>query len=256
VIQHRNVVKELAKRDVADMHAGQAGGLLWVVVHPITMLVVYGWLFTTVFKVRIADGGPSDYLLYLFAGLAPWLLTQGVISRATQIMIGNATIVKKVMFPPEALVAKSLLSSLRIDSILIFLTAATAILVRGNAPLSMLLLVPLGAMHGLLLWGMALALSILTPYFRDLSEFVRLFLLVNIYLIPIMYLPAMVPEGLRFILAVNPFSHLIWCYQDVFYFNTVAHPISWIVVACLAAATTVAGSYVFIRLRGHVANVL
>ena len=52
VLTHRNLVRELARREITDVHAGQAGGALWVVVHPIVMFAVYGFLFTTVFKIR------------------------------------------------------------------------------------------------------------------------------------------------------------------------------------------------------------
>jgi lipopolysaccharide transport system permease protein len=256
VLTHRNLVRELARREITDVHAGQAAGALWVIVHPIVMFAVYAFLFTAVFKVRIGDSGPSGYLIYLFAGLAPWLMTQDVLSRATGIMFANSTIVKKVMFPAEALVAKSLLASFKVQSILLLIVIAYVVAARDGVPWTISLLPLLYAMHAVLLWGLALFLSAMAPYFRDLSEFVRVFLTVNIYLIPVMYVPDMVPEGLRFALLVNPFSHLIWCYQDVFYFGTIGHPASWAIVTAMTGGALLAGSYVFVRLRSHLASVV
>ncbi len=256
VLTHRNLVRELARREITDVHAGQAGGAIWVVVHPIVMFAVYGFLFTTVFKIRIGDSGPSGYLIYLFAGLAPWLMTQDVLSRATGIMFANSTIVKKVMFPVEALVAKSLLASFKVQSILLLIVLIYVMAARDGVPWTLGLLPILYAMHVVLLWGLALFLSSMSPYFRDLSEFVRVFLTVSIYLIPVMYVPEMVPEGLRSALPFNPFSHLIWCYQDVFYFGGIDHPASWVIMAAMSGGALLVGSYVFVRLRSHLASVV
>jgi lipopolysaccharide transport system permease protein len=256
VLAHRSMVAELARREITDIHAGQAGGALWAIVHPLVMFVIYAVLFTMVFKVRINDRGPSDYLVYLFAGLAPWLMTQDVLSRATGIMFANSNIVKKVILPAEALVAKSLLASLKVQSILLVTVVIYSAMARESVAWTMTFLPLLYCLHVVMLWGLALFLAALAPYFRDLSEFVRVFLLANIYLIPVMYVPDMVPAGIRFVLAVNPFSHLIWCYQDLFYFGRIAHPASWGVLVIMSSATLLLGSYVFIRLRSHLASVV
>ncbi len=256
VLTHHKLVRELARREITDVHAGQAGGALWVVVHPIVMFAVYAFLFTSVFKVRIGDSGPSAYLIYLFAGLAPWLMTQDVLSRASGIMFANSTIVKKVMFPAEALVAKSLLAAFKVQSVLLLIVLVYVVVARDHLPWTLALLPILYAMHVVLLWGLALFLSAMAPYFRDISELIRVFLTVSIYLIPVMYVPEMVPEALQFTLPLNPFSHLIWCYQDVFYFGGIDHPVSWAIMATMSGGALLVGSYVFVRLRNHLASVV
>lgn len=254
--RNRRMVAELARREMTDFHAGQMAGATWLLLHPLVMFTVYATLFTIVFKVRIAAHGPSDYLVYLFSGLAPWLITQDAMMRATNVMISNASIVKKVMMPLEVLVAKALAASMSVQSILLVLTVVYSVIERGHVPMIMLLLPVLLLMHVALIWGLALLLAAFTPYFRDLSEVVRVFITVNIYLLPIMYSPTMVPARLRGLLALNPFSHLIWCYQDVIYFDSVAHPWSWAITAALATVSVLAGSYVFSRLRHHLPSVI
>ena len=250
------LVKELAIREVTDVHAGQTGGIFWVLLHPMLLFAVYSFLFTFVLRVRIGASGPSDYTIYLFSGLAPWFFTQDVLSRSANVMITNINIVKKVMIPIEALVAKALLASIMAQSAMFALLLLATVLVRMTLPPSLLLLAVLIPMHLLMLWGLSLFLSAITPYFRDTVELVRVFLTVNIFLIPVMYLPEMVPPSLRFIVFANPFSHLVWCYQDVFYFGSIAHPFAWLVTAVFSALCLVLGSVVFGRLRNHIASVL
>src|SRR5205807_4323982 len=141
------------------------------------------------------------------SGLAPWLLTQDVMVRSAQTMLANASIVKKVMFPIEVLVAKTVMASVCGQAILLFAGIAYAIIVRGAVPASFALLPILIVLHLALLLGLALILSSLTPYVRDIPEFLRVFMTVNIYLMPVTYLPEWLPSELQFVLRINPFSH-------------------------------------------------
>jgi lipopolysaccharide transport system permease protein len=256
IFKNRTLVWEMARRELIDAHAGQAAGFVWLAVHPILMFIVYAFLFTVVFKVRIADRGPEDYLVYLFSGLAPWLFTQDVLSRVSNTMVSNQNIVKKVMFPPEVLVAKTVISSLLIQSILMVLVIFYVIYQRGGVSSMFLMLPFLIGMHLTLLWGLALLLSSLTPYFRDIPELVKIFLTLNIYLVPIMYLPDMVPNSLRLVLNGNPFSYLIWCYQDVLYNGAFLHPWAWVGLGVFSGMALAMGSYVFVRLRHFFGSIL
>ncbi|AHB49792.1 hypothetical protein W911_00430 [Hyphomicrobium nitrativorans NL23] len=256
VVKNWSLVKELSRRELTDQHAAQVAGGIWLFLHPVTLFFVFAFLFTAVFRVRIGDGGPSDYLIYLFAGLAPWLLTADVIARSPSILFANQTIVKKVLFPTEVLIAKTVASALFVQAILFLTVIGYIIIVRGIYNPMFLMLPILFAMHVLLLWGLALLLSSLTPYFRDVSEFVRVFVTINVYLMPVMYLPSMLPGKMQYALMLNPFSHLIWCYQDVLYFGRFEHPYAWVVLLIMASVVLASGSYVFTRLRHHFANVL
>jgi lipopolysaccharide transport system permease protein len=256
IVTNRALVWELARRELTASHAGQAAGIIWLAIHPITLFLVYALLFTLVFQVRIGDRGPSDYLIYIFAGLAPWLLTQDVLVRATGAMVNNRDIVKKVMFPAEVLAAKTLVASLTVQSILMVAVILYTLVARGTISSMLLMLPALLLLHLILLWGLALLLSALTPYFRDIPELIRVFVVVNIYLMPVLYPPDLAPAGLRAVIVANPFSHLIWCYQDVLYFGFFAHPISWVVLTTTAGAALLVGSYVFLRLRHHFGSIL
>jgi lipopolysaccharide transport system permease protein len=256
VWRQRALVWEMARREMTDMHAGQAAGAVWLAVHPLLMFAVYAFLFTVVFSVRIGSNGPSDYLVYLFSGLAPWLITQDIMSRSAGVVLANATIVKKVSFPIEVLVAKAILSSLLVQMTLFICVIQFIIISRGAVSWMFFFLPVVFILHILLLWGISLFLASITIYFRDTAEFVRVFVTINIYLMPIVYLPGMVPASLQFVLYLNPFSYLIWCYQDVLYFGSFTNPRAWIVLPVFSGLMLALGSYVFSRLRHHFSSVM
>lgn len=256
VWHNRALVREMARREMTDMHAGQAAGAIWLAVHPLFLFAVYAFLFSVVFSMRIGDRGPTDYLVYLFSGLAPWLMTADVLARSSNVIVSNATIVKKVTFPAEVLIAKTVLSSVLVQGLLFVCVLVYAIITRGELQWSFLLLPFVVGLHICLLWGLALLLASLTPYFRDVPELVRIFVTINIYLVPIVYLPNMVPGPLRFIINLNPFSYLIWCYQQIIYEASFGSPVPWLGLCIFAAAALMAGSYVFSRLRHHFSSVV
>src|SRR5262249_49400540 len=129
IVRNRYLILELARREITDIHAGQLGGFLWLVAHPLLLFCVYAFLFTFVLRVRIGEASSNDYLVYLMSGLAPWLLTQDVMVRSTQVMLANATIVKKVLFPTEVLVAKAAVASFFIQTVLLVAALVYAIFV-------------------------------------------------------------------------------------------------------------------------------
>ena len=256
VWRNRALVREMTRRELTDLHAGQAAGVIWLVVHPLFLFAVYAFLFSVVFSMRIGERGPTDYLVYLFSGLAPWLMTADVLARSSHVIVSNAAIVKKVTFPTEVLIAKTVLASVLVQGLLFACVVIYAVVTRGHLPWSFLLLPVVFVLHLALLWGLAILLASFTPYFRDVPELVRIFVTINIYLVPIVYLPNMVPGALRFVVDLNPFSYLIWCYQEIIYYESAGRPVAWLGLIAFSGGAVLAGSYVFSRLRHHFSSVV
>jgi lipopolysaccharide transport system permease protein len=91
---------------------------------------------------------------------------------------------------------------------------------------------------------------------RDLKDVIQVVFFIMMYGLPIFYLPDMVPAIFRPILFWNPFSHLIWCWQDVFFFQSIAHPISWGVALGLSLFMLALGNRCFTFFRTYLGNVL
>jgi lipopolysaccharide transport system permease protein len=104
--------------------------------------------------------------------------------------------------------------------------------------------------------GIAFLLGAISPFFRDIKDIVQVFSVIGVYLIPVVYLPDMVPAAVRPLLFLNPFSHLVWCYQDVCYFGQIAHPWSWAVLLAISGLSCVLSYRVFQKLKPYFGNVL
>ena len=92
----------------------------------------------------------------------------------------------------------------------------------------------------------------ISVYLRDTKEFVQLFVLAGLFLVPVLYLPEWFDRiwpGIRVLLYLNPFSYLVWCSQDLLYFGRIEHPVAWIVLTLLAVGSFSLGQAMFNRLR-------
>lgn len=256
--RHRRLTVEMARREINDRYLGQVFGLFWAVGHPLILMAVYVFIFAYVFKVKI--GGtqelPLDYTTYLLAGLIPWFSFQEAMGKSSTVIINNSNLVKQVIFPIEILPVKGVIASL-ITQLIFLVLLILYVLITNHALLWTYTLLPLLLLLQTLgMIGVAYILSAIGTYFRDVKDFVQVLNVVNFYLLPILYLPEFVPAGFRPLLYVNPFSYLVWCYQDALYFGRFEHWWAWPVFAAMSFGVFIIGYRLFRKLKVMFGNVL
>ena len=254
----RELVWAMARRELVDRYAGQMLGAVWALAHPLLLMAVYLFIFGFVFNVRLGGSTemPRSYIVYLLAGVVPWLALAEALNKAPLVITANANLVKQVVFPLEVLPAKSVLSSTLTQSTGLAVLAAYVFWSEGRPPLTYIMLPMLLGLHVVMMLGLTFILAAVGVFVRDLKDVVQVLTMIGIYLVPVFYLPAMVPDAFRGLLYLNPFSYLIWCYQDLCYYGWFAHPEAWLVVSTLSPLTFVAGWRVFHRLKPYFGNVL
>jgi lipopolysaccharide transport system permease protein len=104
--------------------------------------------------------------------------------------------------------------------------------------------------------GVGFVLSAIGTYFRDLRDLIQMFCTVGLYTMPVCYVPELVPDSIRFILYVNPFSYMIWCYQDACCNGALVHPTAWVIFPLGSVAVFYFGLAAFQRLKVYFGNVL
>ena len=258
IFLNRQLAAVLVRREIAEPHAGQLFGWFWAVVHPLFLMAVYAVVFNLIFRARI--GGtyalPLDYTVYVLSGLVPWMTFQQSMTKGTQAVTAHASLVKQIVFPLEVLPVRSAISSL------VVLVLGTAFLfiyvgIKDQTVLWTYALLPLLALSmTIAMIGSAFALAALTVFVRDVRDFVQLFCIVNIYIIPAVYLPSAVPGPLRLLIYINPFSYMVWCFQDVLYFGRVQHPLAWVVFPSFSVVILALGYRLFRKLKPLFGNVL
>ncbi len=251
MIHNRRLIGKLAKAELSQAYAGQVFGAWWNYIQPIFLICVYFFLFGVVFKEHITGtkGFHYDYTTYLLAGMIPWLNYQTNMVKTCTSIYGSANLVQQVIFPIEILPVKSVVASI-FPLIASFMILFGYVLIKYHTiPLTYLYLPLLIGLQTVSIIGLGFLLSALSCFVKDFKDFIVLYTMVGIYFMPIVFIPKWVPTLFKPLLYANPYSYMIWCYQDVLYFGYMAHPIAWIVNIVFSFLLFGVGALVFNSLR-------
>ena len=257
IYRYRELLSEMVHRDLSASHARHGFGGIWVYLHPLVIVGTYLLVFGFVLGSKIAVTGefPGDYPGYILAGLVPWLMMQAAIVRGPGALISSANLVKQVVFPIEVLPVASVIAATIPHLPSLGLVMVYKLFVGGLGWI-VIFLPAVFVIHFILAIGLSFALAAITPFFRDLREIVIVFTSVVMYLMPTVYLPDWMPRILRPIIYLNPFSYVVWVYQDVLFFGTFRHPYAWLVTLVFALLALGLGYRTFEKLKPYYGNAL
>jgi lipopolysaccharide transport system permease protein len=256
--QHRDLIWAMAQRDIAVPYAGQMLGSVWALGHPLFLVALLAIVFNFLFGSRF--GGtfalPLDYTVFLLSGLVPWQTIAAVLGVAGTEITSNDNLVKQVVFPVEVLPIKGVITSLVTLGVGLLFLVVYVVFKTGSLPWTYVLLPIVVLLHILFMFGVALAISALGVFFRDVKDIMRLFVTAGIYVLPVIYIPRSLPGVLRPFIYLNPPSYMVWCYQDTLYFGRFEHPWAWPVFVALSLGAFFGGFAAFQKLKPFFGNVL
>ena len=216
---HLSLAWPLAKRDILARYRGTLAGVFWALIGPLVMLLIYTLVFSGVFQARwgsAGDGGVA-YVTRLFAGLIVFTSIAEVATRATRLMLDNANLVKRVVFPLELLVV-ALLMQVAVHTALQIGLLALMVAVLGDGLRLSWLWLPLAWAWALALqYAVALVLAALGCYLRDLQHLVPVLVSGLMFLSPVFYPVDAAPVALRAVLSLNPISAPIELFRHAWF---------------------------------------
>jgi homopolymeric O-antigen transport system permease protein len=248
--RNRALARNFFRRELTSRYLGSISGLAWAFVHPLALLAVYHFVFTTVFRATGFAG--QSFLAFVAVALWPWLAAQEALQRGTVSLGGYAGLIRKVAFPHEIVVYASVAATLALQFagylavLLVLRFAGEPIHLEG-----LVVVVPLWCIMAVAVTGVALLLSALQVFVRDVEHVLMPVLMIFMYLTPILYPLTLVPDSLRPWVAANPFGWLVGRLRDALLDGRLALQWSDALAALVAVALFVAGLTVFRRLSPH-----
>lgn len=249
---YRQMIFSLVKKDLRGRYKGSVLGFLWTFINPLFQLIVYTVVFSFILKTNI-----ERYYLYLFVGLIPWIFFSSSITVGAASVVAQKDLIKKIYFP-RMVIPISYVTSCFVNMLLCFIVIFAVIIFSGVGVnfLALLTLPVIMAVEYLLALGMALLASAVTVYFRDLEHILGIISMAWMYMTPIMYDKAIVPERLLPVFNLNPMTHVIECYRDVLYHKQIPDLTSLLSAAGLGILFLFIGCIVFSKLQKHFAEEL
>ncbi|MEQ9451359.1 MAG: ABC transporter permease [Pseudomonadales bacterium] len=211
MFDHRRLISSLASREIQTAYKGSFFGFMWLIIQPVMLLSIYGFVFGFVLQARFGGDENSEvsYALSLYLGLIVFFVFSESLTRAPSLVTGNVNFVKKVVFPVEILPIVVLVGSVFRATVSFCVWLLCFLAVYGLPPITIflvpLLFIPLCAFSLSIAWFF----SALGVYFRDLAQTVGILSTATLFLSGIFYPLSLIPEEYRGLLYLSPVTSLV-----------------------------------------------
>jgi ABC-2 type transport system permease protein len=192
VFSHRELLSLLIRRDLKARYKDSALGMFWVLIKPLVQLAIY---FVAIGLFLGASRGIPNFAVFIFTGLTIYGLFSEIVSGGTQSIMANSGLIKKVYLPREIFPIASTGSAL-INSGIQFGLLILASVLSGAFNYSVEALYILPSIVIMIVYALALALllSAVNVYLRDMQYLVEVFLMIFMWASPIIYSWGMVAK--------------------------------------------------------------
>lgn len=254
---NRSLIRSMVRRDIMARYRGSAGDLLWAVLNPLLLMATYFFVFGIVLKSRLgADTSQTGFVLYLLAGMLPWLAFSEAAGRSPHVLLEHRNFIKKLVFPVEILPVMQTLAALVTQAFALAIFVIALVIIRGSFPVTALWLPALLIPQILFTAGTAWFLAALGVFLRDLGQIIGFLLTLWFFLTPICYPEASLPEPAAAILTKNPIYALVRGYRAIFLENSAPSPDSLWKLWLVSCVVFIAGYAWFHKLRKSFADVV
>ncbi len=211
----RDMLYELIHRELRGKYKGSLLGFLWTFVNPLAQIIVYAFFFSQIFR-----NGIERFYLYLVVSMFPWNAFTGGVMQGLGSIRYQGDLVKKVFFPRQIMPIVYVTVNY-INMLISFLIIYGMLLISGwgiDLRLQIWLL-PVVLIAYILTLGLALTLSAVEVYFRDIEHIMSVIIMIWMYVTPIFYRVSNIPEKFVPIFKCNPMLYVIGMYQQVLYYK-------------------------------------
>ncbi len=218
----RELVLNLVVRDLKVRYKNSALGVIWSLLNPLLMMLVFTAVFT-IMRGRAIDRFP----VFVLVGLLPWQFFANSVSGATGSIVGNANLINKVYFPKEILVISGVLSNL--VNFLIALLVLFPMLYLFHIPLTLwAILLPLMILiQFIFTLGVSFVVATANVFYRDVQMIMEVVLLAGFFLTPVFYSLDILPHSYmlfgvnldvwRLTYYLNPMASIIANYRVILF---------------------------------------
>jgi lipopolysaccharide transport system permease protein len=198
---YRELLYFLIWRDVKVRYKQTIMGGAWAIIQPFFTMVVFSLFFGKLAKVP-SDGIP--YPIFSYTALVPWAFFANGLNQASNSLVGNSNLIKKVYFPRLSMPIASVLGGL-IDFVLAFLMLIGMMFYYGMKPTADVIWLPFFVLLTVITsLGASLWLSAMYVHFRDVRHIIPFLTQIWLFATPIAYPSSLLEGPWRVVYGVNP----------------------------------------------------
>lgn len=249
---YKFLLYQLTLREIKARYKQSFVGYAWVLFNPLAQLLVYSFVFSVIFRFPTNN---VPYVIFLYAALLPWTFLQSSITSATQSLVENAQLLKKVAFPREVIPYASVMAKIVDLAFSAVLFVGLALLMHAPLSWTIVVFIPIFFFQLLLTTGISLALASFNLFYRDIQYLTNLLLMLWMYMTPIVYPLSLVPKQYVWLYKLNPMVGIIEGYRSAIF----GYPFEWTIIIWAAGISLIVfaiGYYLFKRSEKYFADVV
>ena len=227
LFQYRQLILTFVSRELKARYRGTVLGFLWSFFNPMLLMIVYSIVFGVIMPARFENIEGIHYSIFLFTGILSWTWYNASILECSNVLFVHGNLIKKIQFPVEVLPIMNVITNL-VHFVLGLPILVLFYLVFGRPLTIWLLCLPIAIIiQFIFTMGLGFLVSALTVHFRDLKDILSNLLTLWFFATPIIY-PFDAPQiqgnaTLKFILSLNPMTHIIEAYHYIFFYGSLPH---------------------------------
>lgn len=250
---YRGLLYFLMWRDLKVRYKQTALGVIWVVMQPVLVTVIF-----TVFLgmlARVPSDGKVPYPLFVYVGLLPWTFFSSALTNSGNSLVGNASLISKVYFP-RMIVPTAAVGARLIDFAIAFVVLTGMMLYYRVPPTANILMLPaMILLVTLLVLGSGMLISALNVKYRDVGIVVPVMMQLWMFVSPVVYPMSLVPPRWQTLYALNPLVGVINNFRVALLggaFDWRSLAIAWLITMLLLAGA----AFIFRRVEQGFADII
>ncbi len=205
--RYRELFYFLAWRDILVRYKQTVIGVLWAVLRPFLTMVVFTFIFGNVAKLPSEGGAP--YPIMVYAAMLPWSFFASALQESSNSLISNSNMISKIYFPRLVVPTSAVIVSF-VDFLISFVILIGLMMFYGFVPQIQILLLPVFTLIAFVAaMGFGLWLAALNVKYRDFRYIVPFIVQFGLYISPVGFSSAVIPEQWRLLYSINPMVGVI-----------------------------------------------
>lgn len=248
IFSHRHILWRITRSEMKTRYAGSILGIAWLFLAPALILIIYAVVYLFIFRVQPEGMTSPQYVIYIFSGLVPYLMTAESITMGVSAVIANKAFLSNTVFPIDLAPVKAVLLA-QGTGVVGFLLIVAGSIVLGSISLTALMLPVIWMLLILFLIGVNWFISLINIVLRDLQYLITPILMMLMIASPIAYTPDMIPSSLRLIITLNPFAYFFSALQKLLVLGQMPDLVHWVVMLVLSFGMFGLGGWFFFRIK-------
>lgn len=258
ILRNHKIILSLAKQDFIQRFAGNYLGIVWAFLGPLVSIAIMWFVFEVGFKVGATETG-VPFILWLMAGMVPWLFFSDAISQGMNSIVDKPFLVKKIVFRVSTLPVIKIISSLVIHFFFLGLLLVMFLLVYRQPFFWTYLQIPYYVLcAAVFVMGLSWITASVIIFFRDIAQIVGVLLQFGFWLTPVFWSYKMLPKEYQILIKINPAYYIVEGFRDSLIYGIWfwEKPLQTLFFWTVCFGIGLLGAIIFRRLRPHFADVL